>query len=70
MTLLKIKKPHKSYAREKEKLLKKMAESTDGVKRLNANIPTRLHNELKLYALNEKRSIGDIIIEIIEKYLK
>lgn len=68
MTILTPKKPNKSTIRDKEKLIELISKSTE-LKRLNVNIPVKLHHALKKRALREKKDMTELIIELIETYL-
>lgn len=54
---------------ERLKKMKKVMESTD-VKRLNMEIPTKLHDSLYLKARKEKRPATHIVRDLIESYIK
>ena len=65
-TNLSIKKPTEKAHNEKKQASIKALE---GIKRLNVNIPTKLHQKLKQCALDNQTNVTSIIIEAAENYL-
>jgi predicted HicB family RNase H-like nuclease len=51
----------------KEQVIEEVAR--EETTRLNAMIPVSLHKRVKLQAVEEERSITDIVIESLEEYL-
>lgn len=42
----------------------------DGFSRLTVNLPKELHRSLKVKAAQEDRNIGDIVVQLLDEYLK
>jgi hypothetical protein len=47
-----------------------MSDKREVFDRLNALIPKRLKQEAKIKAIKENRTLTDVLIELLEKYIK
>lgn len=52
---------------DKEKALKELEK--EDTTRLNAEIPTSLHQQIKLYAVKSNKTMTEVIIEVFKEYL-
>ncbi|NJL54783.1 hypothetical protein HC928_05995 [bacterium] len=60
----------KKSNRERDEKTQAIEEATrEDTKRLNAEIPTRLHSKVKIQAAREQRTVTQIVIEALNDYL-
>lgn len=48
----------------------KMMGAKENIKRLTIKVPEKLHTEFKIAAASQKRTMAEIIEELIKEYLK
>jgi predicted HicB family RNase H-like nuclease len=49
--------------------LKRSTPPPEGTTRMNLHVPTELHTRLKLVAVQQKTTMTDLLLELIEQYV-
>nr|VFJ68991.1 MAG: hypothetical protein BECKDK2373B_GA0170837_12302 [Candidatus Kentron sp. DK] len=70
MTGMIKKRQRESEHPEKDKVLELVQSTDEPLKRFNMLIPLSLHTALKVKAAGEGRKMKDVVVELIQEYLK